>query len=316
MSSETKLFGLIKLETPLLCSEDALGKSIDFTLGGYSSVLSTPLLPNIDQSDPLKNSLIPPDISSSWKRGDKSIYWGSLRSYPVIEAAVSHLLLEFIVPVDSTDTAGEIIYSEFESWVELFQMYVTLISTQHTRTYVSKNDSYGSLELLVADNDNLRYIARTQVEPITIYSHDVDERLDLSMLSNAVELSLTGNKPKLEYLLLLQAFQARNLEDYRKAVIEAANAVEVSLTSRILKEFDEQGISYGDKLLKRFRMLSGRFELARIIGIELPDKDYKNLIIEPRNNVIHRADEPDISIAEQVVNETDELIKILSTSYY
>ena len=105
---------------------------------------------------------------------------------------------------------------------------------------------------------------------------------------------------------------ARRNEDYRKAIIEGATALEVCLTARILEEFDTQGISFGEKLLQKFRMLGGRFELIRLIGVSLPEKDYATLVINPRNDVVHRAAFPDKALANQVITEVEELLQLFS----
>lgn len=62
--------------------------------------------------------------------------------------------------------------------------------------------------------------------------------------------------------------------------------MEVCIINRIKKEFINANISYGEKLLKKFKSLGDRFLLAETIGIKLPTKDYNKKIIEPRNNTL------------------------------
>jgi len=57
--------------------------------------------------------------------------------------------------------------------------------------------------------------------------------------------------------MLLEAYAARKNEDYRKAIIEAATALEICLTARISEEFDTLRISFGEQLLQKFRMPRG-----------------------------------------------------------
>ena len=59
-------------------------------------------------------------------------------------------------------------------------------------------------------------------------------------------------------------------------------------------------------------MLSGRFELVRLLGIALPEKDYVTLIVNPRNDVIHRADFPSKALSNQAITEVEELLRLFS----
>jgi hypothetical protein len=47
-------------------------------------------------------------------------------------------------------------------------------------------------------------------------------------------------------------------------------------------------------------LLNGRLELLRLLSILFPEKDYKNLIVERRNDVVHQANFPDETLADQV----------------
>lgn len=143
-----------------------------------------------------------------------------------------------------------------------------------------------------------------------------DESLHLEQFKQAAQLSSNFFKPRLHYRMLLESYAARRNEDYRKAIIEAAAALEICLTMRIIEEFNTQNISFGEKLLQKFRMLGGRFELARLLGINLPDKDYVSLVMTPRNEVIHRASFPDKQLANQVITEVEELLHLFSPQLY
>jgi hypothetical protein len=112
--------------------------------------------------------------------------------------------------------------------------------------------------------------------------------------------------------MLLEAYYARENNDYRKVIIDCASALEVCLNERIKIEFVKQGIPFGEKLLKKFRMLSGLFELIVMLGFKLPKKNYDKLIIETRNRVIHCAAIPTEAQANQAITEVRELIQLLT----
>ncbi|MFC1554873.1 hypothetical protein ACFL7D_09580 [candidate division KSB1 bacterium] len=243
---------------------------------------------------------------------DKSICWGHPVSYPKGSSSVKLALLEFCLVPKKEDASIQEIYEAFEPWLKLFEQYVKLLTTQHTRNKVSGGDGSGRLDLLYDIDKNLEHIYRSTPTTITIEIGREDESLHIEQLRETVNLASGGYQPKLQYRILLEAYRARKDKDYRKAIIESATALEICLTERILREFNTQGITFGEKLLKKFRMLGGRFELVKMLGISHPDKDYKTIIIEPRNNVVHGAIFPNKDMANNVITEVKELLQLFS----
>lgn len=309
-----KIFGIIEFTESLYCASDSLGKTASVLLGGVEGTLTLPSLPEWgkNEEDPLHKPLLGPLPARSWKRGETPIFWGSPTSYPTGTASVELALLEFPLKTENPDTNAQEIYAAFGAWLKLFEEYVKLITKQGTSKKVFGGDGPGHLELLSNNATNLKHISRTSPTSISIEINSDDESLHLEKFIEAAQLSSNGLQPRLQYQMLLEAYSARRNEDYRKAIIEAATALEVCLTIRIIDEFSTQGISFGEKLLKKFRMLGGRFELIRLLEIDLPEKDYMNLVINPRNEVIHRASFPDKEIANKVITEVEELLYMFS----
>jgi len=139
-----------------------------------------------------------------------------------------------------------------------------------------------------------------------------DESLHLEQFKEVSRIASLGLGPRLEYRLVLEAYRARRNADYRKAIIEAATALEICLTNRISEEFRKKSISFGAGLLEKLRTLGGRFDLLRLLEIPLPDKDYTRLIVKPRNCVVHRADFPSKPLANQVIAELEDLLRLFS----
>ncbi|NJM11781.1 MAG: hypothetical protein HC889_07765 [Synechococcaceae cyanobacterium SM1_2_3] len=324
--SEYTLYGIIEFSTPLYCSADALGQTVDVSIGGHAGTLTLPSLPDWhDQDkDPLHKPLLGPSAACTWKRGERLIYWGRPRSYPMGEALVECALLEFVLHRNNLQPDAQQIYKSFGAWLNLFQQYVILLTTQNTRrdTYVEvegeDNEIGGKIELIISEEAGLRHISSDNSINIIVSESGVDQTLHLEQLKKASHLSSQKFPPRLEYRLLLEAYNARKNGDFRKTIIEAANALEISLTDRILDEFDKLHVSFGEKLVKKFSALGGRFELARILSIALPKpkEEYIKLVINPRNDVIHRASFPDILLANQVISEVEELLQLLSPQIY
>ncbi len=304
-NTEMHIFGIVKFSLPLFCSKDSLGQSVEICIAGNDSTLTLPSLPEWteNESDPLHMPLVPPTEAKTWKRGEKLIFWGSPVSYPSGEAQVEKALLEFNLPSKHADEICQEIYHKFRSWINLFEQYVVLLTTQNTRSAIEGGDCSDRLELLEAKGGGFSHISRKQSEPIVVTLSDTDESLHLEDLKEACRLASLQLAPRLEYAMLLEAYSARQNADYRKAIIEAATALEICLTGRIREEFETQGISFGEGLLKKFRMLGGSLELIRLLSIPLPDKDYVDLILNPRNKVIHKAIFPGKILANQVLSE-------------
>lgn len=232
--------------------------------------------------------------------------------YPSGHSEVELALLEFHLFPKELDVGAQKIYTDFKPWLTLFEQYVRLLTTQHTKGRTSAGKGSGWLELRLEENFSSKRISNSLPLQITVEVARDEECLHLEQLKQASQLASSGLQPHLHYRMLLEAYSARRNKDYRKAIIEGATALEVCLTARILEEFDMQGISFGEKLMQKFRMLSGLFELTRLLGINLPEKDYLTLVINPRNNVIHRAAFPDKALANQVITEVEELLHLFS----
>ncbi len=97
-----------------------------------------------------------------------------------------------------------------------------------------------------------------------------------------------GDQPPLARVLLTTAKRAAATGNSRLAVIDAATAAEVALTAgladRLSAEASPQVIQ---ALIERTRMLGPRLDLARDLGMTLPDRIRVDLL-ERRNAVIHR----------------------------
>jgi hypothetical protein len=294
-----KIFGIAEFAETLFCAADALGQTVNISLAEHAGTLTLPSLPewNKNEQDPLHKPLLGPPPARTWKRGENPINWGRPTSYPTGTSKVELALLEFSLAPEDADASTQEIYAAFVPWLRLLEQYVTLLTTQRTRNRVSVGDGPERLELLFEEDSGLKHIPRSTPTSIIVKIGGADESLHLDQLREAAQLASSGLHPRLQYRMLLEAYGARRNEDYRKAIIEGATALEVCLTARILEEFDTQGISFGEKLLQKFRMLGGRFELIRLIGINLPEKDYATLVINPRNDVVHRATFPDQALA-------------------
>lgn len=315
MDTET-IFGLVKFDIPMTCSKEVLGRCAAITVGGRRGVLELPSLPpwGLEENDPLHIPLVPPRPAATWKHGEEPIFWGRPIQYPKGISEVHLALIIFEVPKEEARPAANEIYRGFSPWLALFETYVEIIAKQNLTIDTAITREVDRLELLRWDEDgkSVRPYDDSVIEPITIVLSERDDSLKPDQFSLVCELCSELRTPAIEYRIMLEAYRALRVNDHRKAIIESATVAELVLTKIIQAELARSGVAFADGLLKKFRMLQGRFDLARLIGIQLPDRDYKSILIDPRNNVVHRANFSDEREALKVVAAVEELLTLFS----
>lgn len=310
------IYGLLSFPAPLHCAKETLGARTEISIGGVKGSFQLPLPPEWKplEDDPLGKFLVPPKRAKTWKRGDKPLFWGRPRNYPKGDAEVHQALMVFLVGDDKRPEARRSIFAAFGHWIELFDIYVALL-TRRDMSRSSVSSMYNSrLELPSFNKNRGPDRAHDLRNPVLIQVSLDDPVLNRDQFRRICRWCSSGKRPSLEYRLMFEAYQAWNKQDYRKAVIESATAAEVALTKRLTTEFKKRDIDFGEGLLDRFRTLGGIFELVRLLGITLPTKDYKQLLIEPRNKVAHKANFPTSDIAKTVITTTEELLVTCSSA--
>ena len=325
---QTTYYGIVEFNSSLFCASDVIGRSVDVTIGGQTGRLIMPSLPSQEKldSESLHAFLLGPAPATTWKQGDRLIFWGRPTSllakgddghYSVKTVEIMRALLGLPIQQKDSEACVQKVYEGFQGWMSLFEQYIVLLTGQnsgHSATEVTQ--SYDGIEICATDKSNLRYIRSAKPTAVSIVLSGREVSINFEQLVKAAQLSSQVLAPRLEYQLLLEAYRARVNNNFRQAIIEAATALEICLTNRILDEFDRLKITFGEKLLDKFRMLGGRFDLVRLLGISLPQKDYVSLVINPRNDVMHRANFPDRALANQVIAEVEELLKLFSPQIY
>ena len=68
--------------------------------------------------------------------------------------------------------------------------------------------------------------------------------------------------------------------------------------------------------MQKFRTLGPSFELAKIVDVTLPDINFIEKVVNPRNLAIHQAKSFESSEAYSVVRAVDQLLQMLSPQYH
>lgn len=206
------------------------------------------------------------------------------------------------------------IYSNYSKWRDLFYEYVKLLTTQRTKNGVVRLSKSEGLKVY-SNIETLKRIPSNETNGIKIIRSNHDESLHYEQMKLAIEKSSENVDLKMEYKLLLNAMKARKKEDYRVVVIKASNAVEVCLQSKIIEVCIAQNIKFYENLLRKYAMLGGKFELAKLLGIPLRD-DFVKIFNEPRNKVMHKTFFPNITDANQIIDESTKMLKSLQPIIY
>ncbi|EMJ94031.1 hypothetical protein LEP1GSC198_3298 [Leptospira kirschneri str. JB] len=311
MNSSVTLSALIDFNYDLQIDGDVLGSFTEITIGDQKGVLKVPVFnySELDIKEPLSKPLKGPQNAENWKRDKKALFWGRPISYPTIKAIVNSMLIEFSsIELTKYDEVAQKIYDHYNDWHDLFNMYITLFTRQDLRSKYYQPPSPTSFAIFRSDEKELVRITHVNSKDNTISYAEKGKYLSIEDLKKICHLTSNNINPLMEWKLFLKALDAQRKSNNRMAIIEAANALEFCLTSRIMEEFKNQSINFGEKLLQKFRMLGGRFELLRILSIPIPEKNYESLIIKPRNDVVHRAEFPEDSLVDQVICEVEKIL--------
>lgn len=279
-------------------------------MGGHSGVLEMPFLPlwSEKEEDPLHKPLRAPANATNWKQGNTPIRWGSPTHYPKGSSNVERAFLTFELPEDKFKDGTQEIYQS--NWMELFSEYHEILVKCGCRSVYAEKIPNSGLKLYNWDSGRKGLIQRGHTPIVNIVLAN-DDGIDFDMLRRLCDYASNSVPPSLPYRMLIQSYKAIARGDNRKAVVEAASALEIALTQRIELEFDALKISFGKKIMEKYRMLNGLFELARLLNISLPEKDYKSNIIEPRNAIVHKGKFPDSRFTQTFVSEVARLLSHL-----
>lgn len=318
MSGPTEIFAIVDFPVPLTAAKEALGASYKVVLGGRAGTFQLPYPAKIDRSRKLESilhvPLLPPTKAKKWKRGEELIFWGRPISYPDEVSHVHRALMMFPLDRKEPTTIGDDVYRSFETWITLFGDYVEIFTGQNLTVEGGTGRASHRLELLqwVGGGKSDRAHSDEVMEPHRINVSTGDVSLKRKQFHRICKLCSDLRKPRLEYRIMLEAYRAKRRGDNRKAIIESATAAEICLTRKIDGELKRKKIGFGNKLLDKFRMLGGRIELAHILDIGLPNRDYKTRLLEPRNAVSHKAHFPDELAASEVLSLVEEILTTFS----
>lgn len=311
------VFGLLTFDPPIYCTRDALGASAELSVSSVAGKITLPSLPEWGSNplDPLRMPLIAPTAAAGWKRGSPC-YWGHPTSYPSGFGHVELALLQFEVHDSQRRSAGTSILQGIDAWRTLFTDHLELITRQRSGPSFEVHRRTSDFHLFYWTGGKAASDFDKQPIKITTYLQSNEVALTSAQLQVICGLASSGTALPLEYRVLLESYRANARSDYRTAVIHGATATEIALTNAIRAKLAAEGTVYAQKLLTKFRMLAGRLELASIVGVALPNLDYQRDLVQPRNDVVHKADAASLSIARAAINVADAVVDAQASALY
>jgi hypothetical protein len=298
----------------ILCTREVLGQEYCVTIGGQHGWIIFPSLPEEREFSTVSTTrqLKAPAGSEEITSGQNDSSWGMLLSYPNGLASVSMALLKFPPSEGPLNQCADAIYEAYAPWLELFVKYIVLQTQQNTWKSVTLENNAANLRIFHQEDGRATFRSFSKHVVLSLNVPSESHFLTASQLKKAAMLASLGVSPKLQYRLLLEAYQARAEQDWRKVILEATGALECCLVDRITEALQRLEGCDGVLLLKNYQGLKRLVELSKILKIPIPNKDLKKKIVDPRNSVAHKAEFVSADVAMTALKECDDLIRELT----
>jgi hypothetical protein len=306
--------GILSFAKPIYCAREVLGSRTPVTIGDVPAILAIPSLPEWaeDEKDPLGNALIAPQSAQGLKRGSVELHWGMPQAFPSGLSLVEKAVVEFPLPPELNDDSSEKLHRSCTRWTQTFESYVALLTKNYASGLEVENIEESRLELLELCQGEVTHIPDPKNISLLVHVDQNHEGLLFEQLLEAAELASKQLLPRLQYRMLLESYRAMKEGDWRKTVIEAACAIEVSMTDRLEVELVKSGFDNGPWLMDHFRTLGRLYDLSEIVGIYFPSIDFKKEIVEVRNRMVHTACFPERKDAYQFLKKAEMIIEKLT----
>lgn len=314
MDEKAEMKGLLTLSEDILCKKDVLGKEFEIEIGGVKANLFFPQYPIVDASDPkigINNPLLPPEIGSSWKRGEEQLSWGYPLMWPSGESSVCLLALFVECTQEQVSNCADILYRSIVKWEHAFIDYLKLKTKQGVIRDKSISRNTCTFELLEE-----KYIPRNQSICLYLTVPDSQSFATEDDIMSAIVFANSEKELFLEYQMLLSSYEARRNNQNRLAILDACSAMELSLVEQINNYCHSKGLP-PEILQNKYRYLGEKIDLLKKINIGLPNLDYKTMIIMPRNDVMHnKAVFPSDEVTDKLISCVEAYLEYFHISYY
>lgn len=250
----------------LLIGTECLGRSYKSKTTGRDLTLSIPRLPDDWQGDGFLN---PPawryspfrDAEPEELLSDESFKWGASVGFTDNPDGSQSpefarvLRWRFDAEIEYGGTAFEFFKAretavrEIESWWDLTSSWISIFTKQD---FVDIGKTRSGIRVgpivtwLGGDADGMR-VNGSKDTSIPIVNDVGVDHLTEATLTRCITLAASGTQPPIEWLLIRDARSLVNAKQYRRAVIDACTAAEISVTALIDNKFDADGTAAADR---------------------------------------------------------------------
>ncbi len=342
-----ELAAVYKLPASLVFAGSCLGVVAPVRLAGLDGEVRLPAVkwesdnttylipPSLDELPPLAaRRLIERD-----SRTDDPWFWGTVVSWnpsahEIHQAQIGALLFRFgDVPADNLTYSNYLhgrghpigqpvdqLFQEIDAWFETLRIWLRALTDQDIDPIVEAGRitvAAQGLGILTVDGETVSLTRRAN--SISINMQKV-QALDEHTWKHALHLTGQGASPPIEHSLIGTARVQLRLHQYRRAVIDAAMAVELALTDLLQANYaglpsglqgvlnqNRQTLGY---LIKNVPAMPGLPPAVDAVLRQFPT-DIETALLDVRNSVVHRNHTPTFAETARTVEIALDLVKLV-----
>lgn len=307
------------------CKKDVLGTEYSIIIGSHQGTFA---FPNV--SDDFKNkqaNVMPANNKLLQPKGaDKELYldkvddWGSF-SDGNGNSMVKKCRIWFPCDYSEQKQLTMDLNKAVSAYFDKFILFLEIISKNaFDKNTALGNGIHNKTHYWLWERDGKMVSAENPT--ITLSSVILSDDIYVSKAFIEESLSYTNKnlEPNITHRLLRDSIYHKNNKDFRRAILDAATAVEITLTERIEKEFIAKNIN--DKnlissLLIKYRSLRGRIDLTIVLNIKLPrpKNEYLDILSHARNKSIHEGYSSNFDEATKVIEIAFDTLSCYSAIY-
>ena len=308
------MIGILRLFNQISCKNEVMGKTYPCVIGGIKAFLHFPIIPFFDETgcvDDFDYTLLPPDIWRFQYKGDKSINWGEVQSPSDGQNFVENIAVSIDCEKDVVNDYAQLLYRSIDKWVYNFIVYLKLVTKQG----LERDRNLGSQNCLLQLIDDKYIPDKSPISISLVFPKSETFASEIQVL-DAISYADSGCDLLLEYQMLLSAYVARNQNQNRRAILDACSALEIVLVNQITHHCQPMGI-IPTMITDKFRSLGDRIKLMRELDKSFPKSDYDNLIVGPRNDIMHnRKVYPSDEDTDKLISCVEKILEHYHVKYY
>lgn len=305
--------GVLKFFDGILCKKEVLGKNYECKIAGINATIHFPQYPQVDDSNPkigMSNPLLAPETGILFNNHDEPSFWGEPLSHPDGNSCVKRLVICIESDKSQTEEFASKLYEAYEDWAYSFAVHLML----ETKQNLDRNRNKSEVAFLQLYDD--KYIPNKT--PINLYLNFPKDFTFASeeQVKNAIIFADSCKELSLEYQMLFSAYIAIQQNENRRAIMDACSALEITLVNQINQYCQSKGI-LPEIMTAKYRSLGERIDLIRYLDTSFPNKKYENLVVAPRNSLMHnKCIYPSEETTNNLISCVEEVLKYYHTSYY